>query len=504
MKTQGFEHQLQALRRMNGREHFALFMEMGTGKTWTLAADAERLYSSGKIDAVCVIAPNGVHQNWVRRELPTHLEVPHIARAWRSGAGKRERTILDQLLKPRDLGEQPPMRIFAINIDAVNTNDGFDFTKRFLQLTKCMLVIDESSRIKNPSARRTKRVMQLKDLAVVRRIASGLPITKAPVDVFSQMEFLEEGLLGTTSYRAFVAEYADLLDSSDHMFRQLAKRNPKAAQAQIVRRNDDGQPIWRNLDKLQRLIEPHSFRVLKRECLDLPEKIYTQRFFHLPTPQRKVYDEMEKEFRFTLDNGEILPVAAIAKLTKLQQITSGFILIPGQDEPLYIDENNPRLEALLDAAEDIDGKFIVWARFREEISSIVKAFTEQGRKVVQYHGGVNRTDRETAVDSFQDGDAEIFVGQPQSGGIGLTLTAATTVVYMSNWYDLETRKQSEDRAHRIGTTKPVVYIDITAVDSIDEPIARSLQTKSDMASAILGDRNLRIGNSILQHYEYER
>jgi hypothetical protein len=319
MKTQGMSQQLQALREMNGRESYGLFMEQGTGKTWTLLADAERLFAAGKIDAALVIAPKGVHTNWVRREIPTHMDAPLIARAWKSGAGKKEMTKIDEIMKPREDGEPVQLRVLAMNIDALNTEAGFIYARRFLNATKAMLIIDESSRIKNPDAARTKSLMRLQPLAPYRRIATGTPITKAPMDVFAQMEFLESGLLGTTSYRAFVAEYADLISSQHPMMAKMAMRNPRAAHAQIVARNPDGTPRWRNLDKLQKLLQPHTFRVLKKDCLDLPEKIYQQVYFDLSPAQLKAYEMLRDELRVDVPDSGVMTVSALAALVKLQQ-----------------------------------------------------------------------------------------------------------------------------------------------------------------------------------------
>jgi SNF2 family DNA or RNA helicase len=487
MKTKGMAHQLQALRRMCDREAFALFMEQGTGKTWTILADAERQYAANNIDALLVIAPKGVHTNWIRREIPTHMAAPIIARAWHSGMGKRERAKVEELLAPRDVGKVVPLRILAMSFDAVCTKDGFDFATKFLRCTKAMLALDESSRIKNPDAKRTKEIMRLRPLAKLARIASGTPITNSPLDIFSQMEFLESGLLGTTSYRAFVAEYAELMDKNHPMVRSLIQRNPKVAHAQMVARNPDGSKRWRNLDKLQRLIEPHSFRVLKRDCLDLPEKVYKQVYFELEPAQRRAYDLMKEEARIALGDGTVEPVQALAALVKLQQITSGFVMRPDQKGTMYVSAHNPRLAALLEAVEDIDGKFIVWAKFHEELDAVAAALRKTGRNVVEYHGRVAGEDRERAVDSFQNGMADVFVGHAASGGLGLTLTAAEHAIYYSNDFNLEHRLQSEDRNHRIGTKRSVLYIDIVAEDTIDEPIARALQTKAALAATILGD-----------------
>ena len=485
MKTQGMAHQLQALQRMSGRRTYALFMEQGTGKTWTLLADAERLYAKGSIDSLLVVAPNGVHTNWINREIPAHMEGNIVARAWRSGASQKHLRSLEDLFQVRKQGDSLPLRVLAVNIDALVTKKGYEFCERFLLSGNPLIVLDESSRIKNPDAARTKALMRLRRYAKGARIASGTPVTNAPVDVFAQMEFLESGLLGTTSYRAFVSEYADVLPANHPMIVNMTIRNPRAAYAQIIARNADGSPRWRNLEKLQRLLEPHSFRVLKKDCLDLPEKIYKTITFELNKDQQRAYEKMEDELRIELDDRTELPVSELAALIKLQQITSGYVNTPLGVK--YVSDDNPRLKTLMDAIEDVDGKFIVWARFREELDAIVGAFEEANIPCVQYHGGVGREDREAAVDDFQNGVARAFVGQPQSGGIGLTLTAAETVFYFSNDFNLETRLQSEDRAHRIGTRKNVVYIDIAAENTIDEQISNNLQRKQRTAAVVLGD-----------------
>jgi SNF2 family DNA or RNA helicase len=486
MKTSGMRHQLTALQRMEGRRYYALFMEQGTGKTWTILADAERLYAQGKIDSLLVVAPNGVHLNWVNREIPTHMEGNIVARAWRSGAGVRYKRQLEALFQPRKPGEPVPLRVLAINIDVLVTKPGYDFAERFLLSGRAMIALDESSRIKNPDSARTNALLRLRNKALCARIASGTPISNAPTDVFAQMEFLRSGLLGTTSYRAFVAEYAELMSADHPMMKRMVQQNPRAAFAQVIARDHNGNPRWRNLDKLQRLLEPHSFRVRKSECLDLPEKIYTTLTFELDAKQHRAYEKMRDELRIVLEDDSEIPVSELASIMKLQQITSGYVNTPFGLQ--YVTDGNPRLRAMMDAVEDVDGQFIVWARFREELDAISTALTDAGVKCVSYHGGVGREDREAAVDMFQSGEVRAFIGQPQSGGIGLTLTAAETVIYFSNDFNLETRLQSEDRAHRIGTRRNVRYIDLAAENTIDEKITRILQRKKSVAALVLDAR----------------
>lgn len=490
MKTQGMRHQLEYLRLSEGREYFALFMEQGTGKTWSILADAERLYAAGKIDALFVLAPNGVHTNWVLREIPTHLDAQCIARAWRSGAGKRETAKLEQLFEPRPVGGVVPLRVLSMNIDALTSDKAFKFAARFLMATRAMIVVDESTRIKNPNAARWPKVMQLRALCEFARIASGRPNPQSPLDFFGQMEFLRSGLLGTSSYRAFVAEYAELIDMQSDEMKRMVVRNPRAAYAQIVAKDEEtGAPRFRNLDKLRKLLEPHRYRVLKRDCLDLPDKVYQTQYFDLAPKQRRAYALMEEERRVVLDGRET-PVRRLGAMTKLQQITSGFVMIDGEviRPPQLAD--NPRLDALMELIEDDDAPVIVWARFREELSMIAAALRKAGRRVVQYHGGVSAVDRDAAVDAMQMGAADAFVGQPQAGGIGLTLTRAEWTVYYSNDFNLETRLQSEDRNHRIGTKKSVRYVDLVARNTLDEAIVRSLQRKERLGATMLGDKKL--------------
>lgn len=488
MRTTPMMHQITALERMDGRDFYGLFLEQGTGKTWCLLADAERLFLKDKIDALLVIAPNGVHTNWVRREIPQHLDAPCIARSWKSGAGKKWIEWMNDVLTPR-----PPrhagggLRIFAINIDALITKAGFDFAAQFVMKFRAMMVVDESSRIKNPKAARSQAIMKLRPHVRYVRIATGTPVTNAPVDVFNQMEFLQRGLLGTTSHRAFVAEYAELLPSNHPMLKRMSQRNPRIAHAQIIARDSNGRPKWRNLGKLHRLLDPHTFRVTKDECLDLPAKIYKRHYFSMSPAQTKAYKLMEEECRMTIKD-ELVPVQALSAGIKLQQITSGFVLHEGI--PHYVAEENPRLEALKDLIEDLNGPFIVWARFKEEIRAIINTLKANQISAAPYFGDTSTADREVAIDDFQSGRIRAFIGQQQAAGLGLTLTAAETAIYYSNDFNLEHRSQSEDRCHRKGTRHSVVYIDLIAEGSIDETIATALQSKSNMARAIVGDLQL--------------
>lgn len=498
------KHQTEGLDWSLGKRYYGLFWEQGTGKTWELMADAERAFAAGKIDGLLVAAPKGVHSNWTRREIPTHMAAPTKVAAYRAGSAPALRACL-----ALNVDKSDRLKVLSINLDALNFKEGFGLAAQFLREHRAMMVVDESQRIKSPSAGVTKACIRLSKLALARRIASGTPVTQAPMDLYSQFEFMKPGLLGTDSYRAFVARYAELMPDDAGIMRHIVKRMKekhswarKAAERgelnlpQIIRQRN-GAPMWKNLDELSGLIQPHTLRVLKKDCLDLPEKIYQTRYFNLGAAQQRAYTKLKEEL--ILEVGEdLLAVSALAARTKLQQLTSGFVLIEG--EPRYVEElATPRLELLKEVVTDQQGPFIVWAHFREEIASIMRLFAEMGVSACEYHGDVKTSARDAAIDGFMNGEFQGFVGQSQSGGVGLTLTAAESVIYYSNDYNWGTRAQSEDRAHRIGSKSGIIhrvgdvdkegilYIDLVAEDTIDEDIAAAHQFKSETSAEILGD-----------------
>jgi SNF2 family DNA or RNA helicase len=510
MKTQPMKHQLEALYRMNNRDHYALFMDRGTGKTWTFLADAERLYCSGRIDGLLVVAPKGVHTNWVLREIPVHLEAPHIARAWTASTAKRSLRHMEEVLRPRADDELRPLRIFTINADALIHKRGFEFSASFINAMRaCAMVVDESDLIKNPRSARTKAITKLGRSCAVRRIGTGTPATNSPLDLFAQMEFLESGLLGTTSFAAFTAEHAELLHEKhplvENIMRQAAQRGkPLRAAPQVVARDANGAPRWRNMERLRARIEPHSYRITKEECLDLPPKIYKTTFFDLTPAQRAVYDAAEADMRVMLEDGGIATFTGSALGLKLQQITSGFLIT--KDGTYSIEAAAPRLEALMTQIDITPPgeQIIIWARFREELRHIAEALRQHGETFVEYHGAVPDDEREAAVDDFQKGTARIFLGQPQSGGVGLTLTAASNVFYYSNDYNSRTRLQSEDRAHRVGTKRSVLYVDLAAERTIDEEIAAAHQRKVSVERALMDSERLSFASVARDNYDPEQ
>jgi SNF2 family DNA or RNA helicase len=479
------KHQKEGVKRLARAEYFAMGAEQGTGKTWMLLADAEARFLSGEIDALLVIAPNGVHVNWIIREVPAHLSVPRTATFWLSGAPKRHTRLLEKQLEA--MADSDKLHIHAMNVDAINTKSGLEHAKTFLREAKrgAIMVVDESQCIKNPTAKRTQRVIETGRAARLRRIASGTLVANSPIDLFSQFDFLSEGLLGTRSFRAFVAEYAELLPAYSPLVQDIIRRTGARGAPQIIAKDKDGRPKYRNLEKLSGLMSPYTFRVTKAECLDLPEKIYQTQYFEMEPDQRAAYQHIINEHNWFREDGTIDTFSALTVINKLRQVTSGFIIVDG--EPTELRNAKPRLEALDEIIGETTGQFIIWASFREEIKRIAAMLEERGETFVEYHGGTSAHDRTTAIDDFQSGRARIFVGNPAAAGTGLTLTAAETAIYYSSDFSLVKRSQSEDRCHRIGTRHPVLYIDIVGRETIDERIAAALQAKKGVAEAILAN-----------------
>lgn len=480
MKTKPMAHQVEGGKRLAASPQiYGLACEQGTGKTWMLLDDIERQWNLERISGALVIAPKGVHANWVLREAPTHMSIPTLSHYYLSSSGKRRTRHLEKLLE-HDGDELP---ILSMNVDALNTKRGMETAVRFLRRFNAMTIIDESQRIKNPKAGRSKKAYSLAELSKSRRIASGTMIANSPLDAFGQMEFLKPGLLGTTSYRAFVAEFAEVLPASSPLVQSAMEKSRSRFVPQIIKRDEVGRQVYRNLDKLSEMMAPYVYRVTKAECLDLPEKIYQTIYFELTPKERRVYDAVQEHARYEVEEGRVDIYNALTLIGKLRQATSGFIMVDGEAREL--DPNPSRMGALKELLEDCSGSIVIWATFNAQIAHIGALLRSLDISYVEYHGGIGNAQRNEAIDAFQEGAVRVFLGNPAAGGTGITLTAAETVIYYSCDFSVENRLQSEDRAHRIGTRRNVVYYDLAAAGTVDERVAAALQSKKQTALQVL-------------------
>jgi SNF2 family DNA or RNA helicase len=466
-KTKPFAHQLKALEMSWDKKVFAYFMEMGTGKSKVLIDNMSILYDKGLINGALIIAPKGVYKNWFDSEIPTHM-ANHIEKTmvlWESTAGKSKEKELNTLFK-----SSYDLHILIMNVEALSTKKGKQFAEKFLSCHKTLMAIDESTTIKNPGAARTKNIIALGKNVSYKRILTGSPVTKSPLDLYTQCWFLDPWLLDQQSYYSFRTRYA-----------LLRKIMVSGRQIEIV-------VGYRNLGELSEKIKPFSHRVLKDDCLDLPSKTYMKRTIQLTEEQNKVYKQMKEIALATLNGKMTTTHNVITQLMRLHQITCGhFKSDDGQTQKIA----NNRLDELMDVLSEMEGKAVIWAHYRYDIEVIVEAIKKEygDNSVVTYYGDTTTDDRQKAIKLIQNPESPVrfIVGTPQTGGYGITLTGASTMIYYSNGYDLEKRQQSEARIDRIGQEKPMTYIDIIAEGTVDEKIVKALRTKVNIATEIMGE-----------------
>lgn len=464
-KTEPFEHQLKAWDMSKDEKSFALFMEMGTGKSKVTLDTAAYLYDNGKIDSLLILAPKGAYRNWHLNEIPTHLPDHILYRyaIWSASPRKKDKMYLDDIVRASD-----DLRIVIMNVEAFSSPKGVKWATSFLNTSRAMMVVDESTTIKNPTAKRTKAIIKLGRMAKYRRILTGEPVTRDPLDLYSQCDFLDEYHLGFSSFYSFRNRYAIMVNMN------LGNRSFKKVTG------------FQRTDELNDMLRKFSFRVKKDECLDLPEKSYQYRYVELTKEQEKAYREMKELCLTELEKGLVTVPNKLSMLSKLHQISCGHII--DNDGHTHHIKNN-RIEALLELTEEIDNKCIVWACYRADLTEISKKLREQhgADAVVEYWGDTSDKERKENIKLFTKGKAQFFVANPATAGFGLNLQVANTVIYYSNSYNLEHRLQSEDRAHRIGQKSNVHYIDITALGTVDDKIIKSLKAKKDIARQIMGD-----------------
>jgi SNF2 family DNA or RNA helicase len=465
-KTKPYKHQMTALEKSWNKQNFAYFMEMGTGKTKVLIDNMSMLYDKGKVDGALIIAPKGVIKTWYEQELPAHLpnHIENVTVLWQANITKGQQEKLESLFET-----ETALHILIMNVEALSTDKGVKFAGKFLNSHKVIMAIDESTTIKTPTAKRTKNIIGLGKYAKYKRIMTGSPVTKNPLDLYSQCEFLDPYLLDFTSYYAFRNRYAEM--KTMHL---------RGRSIQVV---DE----FKNLGELSDTVKTFSERILKEDCLDLPPKNFTKRHIILTSEQRKAYDQMKKAAMAVLNGKVTTTMTVLTQLMRLHQITCGHFT--ADDGSVQLIENN-RIKELMNVLEETEGKAIIWANYQRDITNIIQNIIKVygPGSVVDYYGLTPQEERQDNIRKFQsDPKCRFIVGTTATGGYGITLTTANTVIYYSNGYDLEKRLQSEDRAHRIGQTKSVTYVDLIAEDTVDEKIVKALRDKINIASEVLGE-----------------
>ena len=460
-KTKPYQHQRDALNKGALSKNYAYFMEMGTGKTKVIIDNVAYLYQHKEIKEVIVIAPNSVYRNWVQ-EISDHSPITPYIWCWKVNKEK-------ELIRA---GRSNELIYILMNVEALSHKSGQRWLHQRLNLTGnvSMMVIDESTTIKSPTALRTKAICKLSTAVKYRRILTGSPVTKSPLDLYTQCAFLSKELLGFESYYTFRARYA-VMQQIELGGRQILM--PK---------------YYTNLDELEMKLKTFSFRVTKDQCLDLPPKVYMQRDVHLTPEQKNIYETLKIKARATIADDTVSFANKLVEILRLHQICNGFLKTDKGE--IHIFKNNPKLKELLRILEEADGKSIIWATYVHNIENIKQTLGDLYGKdsVVSIYGKDSVENRKLAVENFQHNDrCRFLVGNPSTGGYGLTLTAARNVIYFSNSYNLEVRKQSEDRAHRIGQKNKVNYIDLIVPNSIEMMIISALKRKIKLSAQTLGE-----------------
>lgn len=505
-----WKHQEEALRRLEGQRAFALLMAMRTGKTKVIVDDFGRLELEGKIDDLFVIAPAGVYKTWTTA-IKDHASLDLQKRAsvlmWRAGAvSSVAKSRIKAFVEER---ERP--RVLLMNIEAISSVlRSRNLCETFLKQRRVMLVVDESTTIKNPTSKRSRFIVnRLAPLATHRRILSGLPTPRSPLDAFNQFEFLDRAALGHSSYVSFKAEYCDEVKVCTLPTSMLAGKLKSKVGRSIqgydiddLPRKDilkelDERKIWyqsfpklngyKNEDKLKDKIAKLSYRVLLEDCYDLPPKMYSMREVEWDPIQKKHYEEIKQKATTELESMDhVTALSVISRMIRCHQVLCGHV----RDEENKLHSiPEKRTEALIELLQEHDGKAVIWCSYDYNVKAVSGALEKEfGEGCCSRFWGGNSSSREEEELAFQTNpDRRFMIATAAAGGRGRMWAIADLVVYFSNTNDLEHRSQSEERTQGIDKVRSVGYVDLMVPGTVDERIINALRRKIDMAATITGD-----------------
>lgn len=467
MKTRPWAHQLEDFEASRDFPAAALPWEPRCGKSKISIDTAAYLYHSGRIDAAIVVAPNGVHLNWTREEVPTHwASSDPFVMEWESARynTKGFQNRINAALK------HDGFVWLAVNVEAVWTPNLRKYLGKFVAKRRCLLIIDESHSIKNPKARRTKALLSITEKCPYRRTLTGTPVAQGPFDLWAQYNALDPAVLGK-NFHLFKQRYG--------VFKKVRYGNGPSFDELVE---------YRNLDELNTRIAPITFPRKKSECLDLPERLFTRRYFILPPAHRLAYDELKNQLITQLeDDVEVTAQHALTLLLRLQQISRGHVTADdGQVYPLG--DKFPAAEAAIDMVKENPGKSIIWCRFRSDVEVLVKGLQAAGMSPVRCDGSVPQKDRPGLRTRFrEDPTANPWIGTLSTGGVGVDLGAANLMIFYSHGFDLVQRLQGLERNY--GSTQKanrVDVVDLVAADTADMGALKALERKEDLASKLTG------------------
>ncbi len=444
-KTTPFDHQLCEFEQSCGLKARALLWSMRSGKSKLLIDTACHLASVDEIDAVLLFAPNGIHDNWIRRELPVHHwdSVERDTLVWKTaiagkGAKHRPKGWDEQhkawWSRAKRLIKGDKLAWFAFNSETMTRKEVRQIIARIMRHRRCLVIFDESDDFRTPGSTRTKMARALKRRCPYRRIATASVVTNSPLAAYSQFELLEDNALGFQNYGEFKERYA------------VYKRE-KNRKGQTYDKLDR----YINIEELRDKMAPWSSVIRREDIKDMPDLVKRVVPIELTDEQVRIYRDLHSKLRIQVGNDEVSIGEMSSRIAKLQQVVSGF-LIDEYGDLFRIPGENPRLEALADEVYLASGKVLVWCRFRHDIDLVSERLRADGHKIVEYHGRIGDEERVQALDLLRnDPDTKALVGQPQAGGRGLNMATADHVFHYTHLLGHAiVREQSDERATEIG------------------------------------------------------
>lgn len=480
-KTKPYRHQDEEFELHRDDPARALIWQMRTGKTKAMVDLACYLYKACEIDAVVVVAPNNVHLNWQRRELPKHLwdSVPSRSFVWDA---VKTANINYDLEFDAHCAETRRLKWYMVNAEALGNEKGRKYLSQFVKSCwRILLIVDEVHEFRWATSKRSRALRSLSNRMAYKRILSANPTDNSPLHAFAEFEILKPGALGFEKYSDFEDRYGvkEEIYVPGGYKKDGTKRQPRKRVAVTS---------YQRQDELRASIARWSSLVLRSDCDDLPELLRGQVDFELLPVQKRLHNELVRGALARLDGGELIPPAEGGVLViRLQQIASGFVVDDeGNVVDLMPDNENPRLIALMGAARECPGKFIVWCRFREDVVRVHRFLNTQAFGAVHYYGGTTKKQRVYHEEAFRNSPhCKALVGQYQAGGQGLDFSAAGDIFWYSHTSDLLRRRQADERATQMGGRK-IGVTDIVAAGSNDEKMLADLESREVTADYLTG------------------
>ena len=428
----------------------ALLMEMGTGKSLTSIAITGTLSQAGRIRRVLIVAPLSILGVW-EEEFQKFADFPY-ALAVLSGSSAKK---LDTLRH---------MNGTALQVVVVNYESAWRLEKALTTWHPDLIIADEGHKIKTHNIAASKAMHRMGAKASYRLLLTGTVITNKAIDVFSQYKFLNPAIYGNSFY-AFRNRYFDMVGYGNH--------------TPVLKKSMEGE--------LTEKLHSISYRATKAECLDLPETTDVIRQIELEPAALRIYRGLVKESYAELAGGEVTATNILTRLLRLSQLTGGFL---GNDETAAVEQVSAAklsaLEDILDGAVAEGKKLVIIARFIPEIKAICKLLEKRGLGYSCITGEVKNRDEQVA--RFQnEPEVMAFVGQIATAGLGITLTAASTMVFYSLDYSMSNFEQTKARIHRMGQRIPCTYLYLVARGTVDEKVLAALESKADLARTLVDD-----------------